>query len=69
VIEPDDLKTRAAIARLGLRPHLRVLIAPAVGPRTKPKALNYALPFARGSVVAVFDVEDRPVPDQLRAAL
>uniref|UniRef100_Q07TN9 Glycosyl transferase, family 2 n=1 Tax=Rhodopseudomonas palustris (strain BisA53) TaxID=316055 RepID=Q07TN9_RHOP5 len=69
VIEPDDLQTRAAIARLGPRPHLRVLIAPAVGPRTKPKALNYALPFARGSVVAVFDAEDRPAPDQLRAAL
>ena len=68
VIEPDDLKTRAAIARLGARPHLRVLIAPAVGPRTKPKALNYALPFARGSVLAVFDAEDRPASNQLRAA-
>jgi cellulose synthase/poly-beta-1,6-N-acetylglucosamine synthase-like glycosyltransferase len=69
VIEPDDLQTRAAIARLGSRPHLRVLIAPARGPRTKPKALNYALLFARGSVVAVFDAEDRPAPDQLRAAV
>lgn len=69
VIEPDDLQTRAAIARLGARPHLRVLVAPAVGPRTKPKALNYALPFARGSVVAVYDAEDRPAPDQLRAAV
>ncbi|NEW88395.1 glycosyltransferase [Rhodopseudomonas sp. WA056] len=69
VIEPDDLFTRAALARLKPRPHLRVLIAPAVAPKTKPKALNYALAFARGSFIAVFDAEDRPDPGQLRAAL
>jgi cellulose synthase/poly-beta-1,6-N-acetylglucosamine synthase-like glycosyltransferase len=50
-------------------PHMQVLIAPATGPTTKPKALNCALPFARGSFVAVFDAEDRPDPGQLRAAL
>ncbi|MDB5626453.1 MAG: glycosyl transferase, family 2, partial [Tardiphaga sp.] len=38
-------------------------------PRTKPKALNCALPFARGSVIAVFDAEDQPDPGQLRAAI
>lgn len=69
VIEPDDLETRAAIARLGPIPHVQVLIAPATGPRTKPKALNCALPFARGNFTAVFDAEDRPDPGQLRAAL
>jgi cellulose synthase/poly-beta-1,6-N-acetylglucosamine synthase-like glycosyltransferase len=50
-------------------PHVQVLIAPATGPQTKPKALNCALPFARGSFTAVFDAEDRPDPGQLRAAL
>jgi cellulose synthase/poly-beta-1,6-N-acetylglucosamine synthase-like glycosyltransferase len=69
VLEPDDLETRAAIARLGPMPYVRVLLAPAQGPRTKPKALNCALPFARGSFTAVFDAEDRPDPGQLRAAL
>jgi cellulose synthase/poly-beta-1,6-N-acetylglucosamine synthase-like glycosyltransferase len=68
-IEPNDLATRAAIARLDPMPHVQVLIAPATGPTTKPKALNCALPFARGSFVAVFDAEDRPDPGQLRAAL
>jgi cellulose synthase/poly-beta-1,6-N-acetylglucosamine synthase-like glycosyltransferase len=68
-IEPNDLPTRAAIARLGPMPHVQVLIAPATGPKTKPKALNCALPFARGSFTAVFDAEDRPDPGQLRAAL
>jgi cellulose synthase/poly-beta-1,6-N-acetylglucosamine synthase-like glycosyltransferase len=68
-IEPDDLQTRAAIARLGPMPHVRVLIVPAILPKTKPKALNCALPFAHGRFVAVFDAEDRPDPWQLRAAL
>jgi hypothetical protein len=69
VIELDDLETRAALARLGPMPQVQVLLAPAEGPRTKPKALNCALPFARGSFTAVFDAEDRPDPGQLRAAL
>jgi hypothetical protein len=68
VLEPNDLATRAAVARLGPMPHLRVLIAPATGPQTKPKALNCALPFARGLFTAVFDAEDRPDPGQLRGA-
>ncbi|HXO72110.1 MAG TPA: glycosyltransferase family 2 protein, partial [Bradyrhizobium sp.] len=68
-LEPNDLATRAAVARLGPMPHVQVLIAPATQPQTKPKALNCALPFARGSFTAVFDAEDRPDPGQLRAAL
>jgi cellulose synthase/poly-beta-1,6-N-acetylglucosamine synthase-like glycosyltransferase len=67
-LEPDDLATRAAVARLGPMPHVQVLIASAMDPKTKPKALNCALPFARGSFTAVFDAEDRPDPGQLRAA-
>jgi cellulose synthase/poly-beta-1,6-N-acetylglucosamine synthase-like glycosyltransferase len=69
VIEPDDLHTRAAIARLGAMPHVEVIIAPDAGPRTKPKALNCALTFARGTFLTVYDAEDRPEPGQLRAAL
>lgn len=68
-VEPNDLHTRAAIARCRPGPHVRVIVAPAIGPQTKPKALNVALPFARGSFVAIFDAEDRPDPGQLRAAL
>jgi hypothetical protein len=69
VVETDDLATRAAIARVGASAHVRVIVAPNEGPRTKPKALNVALPFARGEFLAVYDAEDRPDPDQLRAAL
>lgn len=69
ITEADDDSTRQAIARLQPLPHVQVVTVPAIGPQTKPKALNYALPFARGSFVAVFDAEDRPAPAQLRAAL
>lgn len=69
VLESDDLGTRAAIAKLGAMPHVQLIIAPDIGPRTKPKALNCALTFARGTFITVFDAEDRPEPGQLRAAL
>jgi glycosyltransferase XagB len=42
---------------------------PDLGPRTKPKALNYALPLARGDYLVIYDAEDRPERDQLRRAL
>jgi len=46
-----------------------VIVVPDAGPRTKPKALNVALPFAYGTFTVVYDAEDRPEPDQLRRAL
>ena len=69
VVEADDSLTRDAIAALALPSHMEEVAVPAVGPRTKPKALNMALPFARGRFVAIFDAEDLPEPDQLRRAL
>ena len=69
VVEPDDHETRTAIARWGPPPTFQILVAPATLPRTKPKALNWALPFARGSFVTIFDAEDIPARAQLRAAL
>ena len=69
VIEADDADTRAAIAGRKTRVPVEVIIAPAEGPRTKPKALNVALPFARGIFTVVYDAEDRPESDQLRRAL
>jgi cellulose synthase/poly-beta-1,6-N-acetylglucosamine synthase-like glycosyltransferase len=68
IVEEDDRETRAAIARAELPLRFEVVIVPPGGPRTKPKALTYALSFARGDYVAVFDAEDRPELDQLRRA-
>ena len=69
VIEPDDAETSAALARLDLGAPFAIITAPAGGPRTKPKALNAALAFARGTFTVIFDAEDRPEPNQLRKAL
>lgn len=38
-------------------------------PRTKPRALNYGLAQAVGEFVFVYDAEDRPSPDQLKAVV
>lgn len=69
VLERDDTETLAELQRIGLPPYIDVLIAPDIGPRTKPKALNLALPFVTGRFVVVYDAEDRPEPSQLRRAL
>jgi cellulose synthase/poly-beta-1,6-N-acetylglucosamine synthase-like glycosyltransferase len=68
VVEPDDYETRSVLAQLELGPPFTIITAPPFGPRTKPKALNAALPFARGSFTVVYDAEDVPEPDQLRRA-
>lgn len=69
VIEPEDIETRAALSDLDLDGRYQIVIAPSGGPRTKPKALNAALPFARGEFTVIYDAEDRPDPDQLLSAL
>lgn len=69
VLEADDCETREALTTMRLAAPFEIITAPAIGPRTKPKALNVALPFARGTFTAVYDAEDRPEPDQLRLAL
>ena len=46
-----------------------VVCVPDHGPRTKPKAANYALQFARGEYLVIYDAEDRPEPDQLLKAV
>jgi cellulose synthase/poly-beta-1,6-N-acetylglucosamine synthase-like glycosyltransferase len=66
VIEADDAATRDAVEALRPPPWVRVLTAPPGEPRTKPRALNYALDFAEGDIVGVYDAEDRPEPDQLK---
>ncbi len=72
ITEADDEPTRRALERsiAATAPALdvTVLTVPEGLPRTKPRALNYALHFARGDVVAIFDAEDAPDPGQLRAA-
>ncbi|MEZ5854350.1 MAG: glycosyltransferase [Hyphomicrobiaceae bacterium] len=68
VIEARDAATQRALAAITLPSHMRVVIVPRGGPKTKPKALNYAFAEVRSDHVVVFDAEDRPDPDQLLLA-
>lgn len=69
VVEKGDIATRAALSRQDLPPHMRTVCVPEGQPRTKPRAINYALASATGDYVVVYDAEDNPQPDQLLKAL
>jgi glycosyltransferase XagB len=66
VLEAGDRETIEAARRLGLEGVFEIIIVPPSVPQTKPKACNFALRFARGEYLVIYDAEDRPEPDQLR---
>jgi len=68
ICEADDPQTLAALAAMPLGPQYEVVAVPPAHPRTKPKALSYALHGARGDYLAVYDAEDRIDPLQLEEA-
>jgi glycosyltransferase XagB len=68
-VEADDEDTRAAITARRHRIPITVIPVVPAKLRTKPKALNVALPFARGTFTVIYDAEDRPERNQLRRAL
>lgn len=84
LIEHDDLETLAAARALSLRfhgeqppaapayNHISVVVVPPGGPKTKPNAMNAAVPLilAEGcEYLTIYDAEDRPDPDQLLKAI
>ncbi len=69
VLEADDRETREALEAARLPGCIEVIIAPPGQPRTKPRALNVAIPLARGRYTVVYDAEDVPDPGQLRLAV
>ncbi|CAO4171043.1 Glycosyl transferase [Methylorubrum populi] len=68
LLEADDTETAAILHAVPLPPRFEVVIVPPGLPRTKPRALNVALPLARGSHLVVYDAEDVIDPGQLRLA-
>jgi cellulose synthase/poly-beta-1,6-N-acetylglucosamine synthase-like glycosyltransferase len=69
VLEEDDIETIQAAKDLGLEGIFEIIRVPHSQPRTKPKACNYALNFARGELLTIYDAEDKPEPDQLKKAV
>lgn len=69
LIEEGDAETWKALESIKLPAFVEVISIPHSIPQTKPKAMNYALPFARGELLGIFDAEDIPDPDQIRKAV
>ncbi|MDT8326854.1 MAG: glycosyltransferase [Roseovarius sp.] len=65
VLEEEDELTRQTLAEIDLPSWVRPVIVPDGKPRTKPRAMNYALDFCEGDIIGIFDAEDAPDPDQL----
>jgi cellulose synthase/poly-beta-1,6-N-acetylglucosamine synthase-like glycosyltransferase len=66
VLEATDIETIEVASTLGLEGVFEIIRVPPSHPQTKPKACNFALQFARGEFLVIYDAEDRPEADQLR---
>ncbi len=69
LLEADDLETINMAKSLGLPKNIRSIIVPISSPKTKPKACNYGLAFAKGEYCVIYDAEDHPDPRQLKKAI
>ncbi len=68
LLEEDDRGTIDAVGRMSLPSYVRVVVVPDSNPKTKPKACNYGLSFAKGEFLVIYDAEDVPDPMQLKKA-
>lgn len=66
VLEESDRTTAGIFDGLRLPFHMEVIMVPKRLPETRHKALNYALSFARGDLLAVYHADEMPPTDQLR---
>ncbi|MEM1782733.1 MAG: glycosyltransferase, partial [Nanopusillaceae archaeon] len=69
LLEEDDTETLRAAKEHRPPANWRFVIVPNCIPKTKPKACNYGLFFARGKFLTIYDAEDIPEPDQLKKAV
>ncbi len=69
LLEEDDEESIASVKKMRLPAFVRTVIVPHSIPKTKPKACNYGLAFARGEYLVIFDAEDIPEPMQLKKAV
>lgn len=65
VLEAEDTQTAAVIAQTDLPGHMRAIAVPPGSVTTKPRAMNYCLPFCKGQYIGIYDAEDAPEPQML----
>jgi len=69
ILESDDLETIAAATALKKDYNFDIIIVPDSFPKTKPKACNHALNFAKGKYIVLYDADDKPCSNQLLQAV
>jgi len=69
LLEENDTETITKARFAKLPDYFEIVVVPHSMPKTKPKALNYGLNFAKGQYTVVFDAEDIPEPEQLKKAV
>ncbi|MEY3197214.1 MAG: hypothetical protein RLZZ59_582 [Pseudomonadota bacterium] len=65
IVEADDTKSLTILNSIELPYYIEIIKVPYSEPRTKPKALNYAMSYIKGDYVTIYDVEDSPDRDQI----
>jgi cellulose synthase/poly-beta-1,6-N-acetylglucosamine synthase-like glycosyltransferase len=68
LLESDDTDSIVAFRKMSVPKYIRLVVVPDSFPKTKPKACNYGLAFARGEYTVIYDAEDIPDPVQLKKA-
>ncbi len=68
LLEADDTETINKARMMMLPPYFEIVVVPHSLPKTKPKACNYGLLYAKGELVVIYDAEDVPDHDQLKKA-
>jgi len=69
LLEEDDEETYEAVKKAKPPASWRIIRIPDSQPKTKPKACNYGLFFARGEYLVIYDAEDVPEEKQLKKAV
>lgn len=69
LIEEDDQETLIHCKAEKPPYNVRFVIVPKGMPKTKPRACNFGLAFARGEFLTIYDAEDIPERDQLKKAV
>lgn len=69
LLEEDDKESLENVKKFSLPKNVEVIVVPHSMPKTKPKALNYGLQFAKGEYVVIYDAEDIPDARQLKKVI
>ncbi len=69
IVEQFDRQTIKFLNKENYDGLFKIICVPKSQPQTKPKACSYALKFAEGEYITIYDAEDRPETDQLLKAV